>query len=145
MEENKTKTIYLVVSCYGGGYTCYHEEPECSFVDKTEARKYAEKRDRELEKKPVFPENIWSDIELSVESFFENEGELTNPYEGGTREWENWEKDFQKYEREMYLHFVHEYGFKTMTIIDVDKQFEYEKFKDREYRETRVKELTLVL
>ena len=136
------KKIYLVVE-YVGLYR-NNKVLKCAFTDKTKAWDYVSELDRKYHSECVFEEKLWSKIEEEMIDLLDSMDEefCTNPYEGGTKDWELWNEGFEVFEKIKYLELLHKHGFTDATIGDVEKQIEYNFYKDKEVTVT-VEELTL--
>jgi hypothetical protein len=140
MEQEK---IYLVITPYGT-HGNYKQKIECAFRDKDEAENYALDLDNEHFSTPIFPDDLWNDICLDVDNYYElHEDECTNPYVGGTDEWEEWEKKFKAEEKELYLAVANKHLEVVVTLDAIEMQLKAIKNKFFNYQVAKVIEITL--
>lgn len=135
------KKIYVIVEL---NLDCNSKRLVCAFDDMQKAEEYAKELTEKHKQQSVFDEELWSEIEEEMIDFLESidENFYVNPYEGGTEEWEKWNEEFEVFEKEKYVGLLHGHGMTDATISDVEKQIDYNFYKDTNVF-VKIEELTL--
>ena len=116
----------------------------CAFDNKEKAKEYAQELSKKHNQQSVFEEELWNEVEEEIIDLFDSlDDELfANPYDSGSEEWEQWNEEFDVFEKEKYLELLHKHGLTNATIEDVEKQIDYNFYKDKEIF-VKIEELTL--
>lgn len=116
----------------------------CAFDNREKAKEYAQELSKKHNLQSVFEEELWNDIEEEIIDLFDSLDDevFINPYDGGSDEWEQWNEEFEVFEKEKYLELLHKRGLTNATIEDVEKQIDYNFYKDKEIF-VKIEELTL--
>lgn len=121
------KKIYVVVEL---NLSCNFKQLVCAFSNEEEALKIAKEMKKKTKQERVFDDDIWNSVEEELIDWMDSldEDKYINPYVGGTDEWYEWNKDFDKFANEKYVNLLHQHGLTDATVKDVEKQMDYKTY-----------------